>query len=85
MRQGTTFKNILPIKLITKILASARQLINEAHTIYALKRTKTGKAEPASAKMKKKKEEKIIQEKSKRSEKLQTSIKRSKVCLYQEK
>ena len=77
--------------MITKILASARQLINEAHTIslhhrkYALKRTKTGKAEPASAKMKKKKEEKIIQEKSKRSEKLQTSIKRSKVCLYQEK
>ena len=78
--------------MITKILASARQLIiNEAHTIslhhrkYALKRTKIGKAEPASAKMKKKKEEKIIQEKSKRSEKLQTSIKRSKVCLYQEK
>ena len=57
--------------MITKILASARQLINEAHTIslhhrkYALKRTKTGKAEPASAKMKKKKEEKIIQEKAK--------------------
>ena len=57
--------------MITKILASARQLINEAHTIslhhrkYALKRTKIGKAEPASAKMKKKKEEKIIQEKAK--------------------